>query len=539
MKKSLTLDYELLKSRHQTIIKRTFFSDDFHLDVKNTMKTVLSIMFMNRIKLNNKCGMTTIVNKYVFCFLFLVLPLTNSVDAQIVIGNPTLSFSQICANPSFNTFNVTFSFSPVSVLGPTNQFIVELSDPNGSFTTPTIVFTSGAGTVTVSPATLTFSVQVTTAGEKYRLRIRSTSPAATSPSSIAFAAYYKVQDSPFSINNFVSTAPYCSGGSYVLTIDDPGTGSNDSPLKYPSLTYKWYKEGSLVPVATTSSLTVNQPGKYYVETNYGSCTSNSYSNRVTVSEATSSAVATITSSLGNPFCSGESFTTLTTVAGNSYQWYKDNIAISGATGQKYVTNQPGQYAVAVNFGSCVANASINLQEYQFTGSINVPETNTISPQETLAATVTTTASNPEYKWYLNGTIILGAVESTHEVKTKGSYKVVITQTTGCDVSKEFSFVVNESVNSNPFPDVTNIPNLISPNGDGVNDTWIIPQEYVSGGNTEVLIISSLGKIVLKTNDYQNNWPENGIDFKNVNPVYYYIITTQDQKVKKGSITIVK
>ena len=50
MKKSLTLDYELLKSRHQTIIKRTFFSDDFHLDVKITMKTVLSIMFMNRIK---------------------------------------------------------------------------------------------------------------------------------------------------------------------------------------------------------------------------------------------------------------------------------------------------------------------------------------------------------------------------------------------------------------------------------------------------------------------------------------------------------
>lgn len=481
--------------------------------------------------------MITIINKYFFCFF--VLLLTNSIYAQIVIGAPTLPFSQICANPSFNTFNVTFSFSPVSALSATNQFIVELSDPNGSFTSPTVVFTSGVGTVTVSPATLTFSVPITTAGEKYRLRIKSTSPAATSPNSVAFAAYYKAQDTPFSINNFVSTATYCSGGSYVLTIDNPGIGSNDSPLKYPSLTYNWFKEPSLTPIATGQSLSVNQPGKYYVETNYGTCTSNSYSNRVTVNESTSSAATTISSSLGNPFCSSAGATTLTTSAGNSYQWYKNNVAISGATNQTYSTNQIGDYSVAVNFGSCVANASINLQDYQFTSSINVPDTNTISPDETLAVIVTTSASNPDYKWYLNGAIITGASGSTYDVKNKGSYKVEINQTTGCITSSEFSFVVNSSIDPNPFPDVVNIPNLISPNDDGINDTWIIPQEYISGTNTEVILLSSLGETVLKTNDYQNNWPENKLDFKNVNQVYYYIITTQDKKVKKGSITVLK
>jgi hypothetical protein len=75
------------------------------------------------------------------------------------------------------------------------------------------------------------------------------------------------------INNFNGTATYCTGGSLVLRIDNPGTGTNDSPLKYPSLTFKWFKEPSLVPIATTPSLTVNQPGRYYVETNYGTCTS--------------------------------------------------------------------------------------------------------------------------------------------------------------------------------------------------------------------------------------------------------------------------
>ncbi|MFE3868422.1 gliding motility-associated C-terminal domain-containing protein [Flavobacterium sp. LS2P90] len=481
--------------------------------------------------------MITLLNKYFFCFF--VLLLANSIDAQIVIGTPTLPFSQICANPSFNTFNVTFSFSPVAGLSATNQFIVELSDPNGSFNSPKVVFTSGAGAVTVSPATLTFSVPITTAGEKYRLRIRSTSPAATGPNSVAFAAYYKAQDTPFSINNFGSTATYCSGGSYVLTIDNPGVGSNDSPLKYPSLTYNWFKEPSLTPIATGQSLNVNQPGKYYVETNYGTCTSNSYSNRVTVNEATSTAATTITSSLGNPFCSSAGSTTLTTSAGNNYQWYKNSLPISGATSQTYVTNQIGSYSVAVNFGTCVANASINLQDYQFSSSINIPDTNTISPDETLAVIVTTSASNPDYKWYLNGAIITGASGSTYDVKNKGSYKVEITQTTGCITSSEISFVVNSTVDPNPFPDVINIPNLISPNDDGINDTWIIPQEYVSGTNTEVVLLSSLGETVLKTNDYQNNWPENKLDFKNVNQVYYYIITTQDNKVKKGSITVLK
>ena len=104
-------------------------------------------------------------------------------------------------------------------------------------------------------------------------------------------AYYKPQDSQFSINNFEATATYCPGGSFVLKIDNPGTGTNDSPLKYPSLTYNWfqYNEGAaptLLAAASGGSYTVTKPGTYYVETNYGNCTSDSYSNKVKVSEST-------------------------------------------------------------------------------------------------------------------------------------------------------------------------------------------------------------------------------------------------------------
>lgn len=474
----------------------------------------------------------------ILCFILFLLPSVNRVCAQIVINKPYFEFDKTCANSSFNNFSVSFNFTPETALSPTNQFIVELSGADGIFgANPTVIATSNPGQITTSPGTITFSIPTNTAGENYKLRIKSTGPVATSTGSNSFPAYYKPQDSPFTINNFISTATYCSGGSYTLTIDNSGTGTNDSPLKYSGLTFNWFKEPSLTPIATGQSLTVTQPGTYYVETNYGSCTSDSYSNRVTVSEASSGNNATITSSLGNPFCSNEGNTTLTTVAGNSYKWFKDNKLISGANGQSYTTNQAGIYNVIVSYGTCDANGTIDLKKHAVSNTINVPETNYIDTDlgEILSVTVTSTASNPEYKWYLNENIIPNENGNQYNATTTGNYKVIVTETSDCLSSEELTFVVNSLINS----DAVEIPNLISPNGDGINDTWIIPQEYTRGTETEVIIINTNGEIVLKTTDYLNNWPEDTTNFKNVNPVYYYIITTKSGKTRKGSITIIK
>ena len=479
------------------------------------------------------------MKNYTLITIFFLVALISKTDlnAQIVIGTPNLGFSQACAGPSFNTFNVTFTFSPETSLGASNQFILELSDASGSFSNPTVVFTSNSGAITTSPATVSFSLPTTTSGEAYKLRVKSTNPVATSANSIAFPAYYKIQDSPFTINNLISTAAFCAGGSYLLTIDNPGTGSNDSPLQYPSLSFNWYKETSpttSVFVASGNSLSVNQAGTYFVETNYGSCTSNSYSNRVTVSEASSEVTSSISSSLGNPYCSTEGPTTLSAINGVGYQWYKDGVQISGATSQMYTTNEPGTYLVTVDLGNCQTNASIILENSGFSSDIDVTGTNVLQNGETLTATVTTDAINPEFEWYLNNTLIANATSNSYEASQLGNYRVVVSQTSGCIASSEFEFILIE-----PFPDVAKIPNVISPNGDGINDTWVIPQEYVSGTNTEVMVLSSQGKVMLQTNDYQNNWPQNQLDFKDVNPVFYYIITTQDNKTRKGSITVVK
>ncbi|MGZ0017691.1 T9SS type B sorting domain-containing protein [Yeosuana sp. AK3] len=469
--------------------------------------------------------------------VFVAFLFSQIIKAQIVIGTPNLGFSQACASSTFNTYNVTFSFSPETALLASNQFIIELSDATGSFANATTIYTTNPGAVTVSPATLNFSIPTTTIGESFRIRIKSTAPVATSSSSAVFAAYFKLQDTPFTINNLISTGIYCAGGSYLLTIDNPGFGSNDSPLQYPSLTFNWYKETSAttsVFVSKGPTLSVNEPGTYFVETDYGSCTSNSFSNRVTVSESSSGTAASISSSLGNPYCSNDGETTLSTINALGYQWFKDGVAISGATNQMYNTNESANFSVAINLGECSTNASINLVSTGFNSSIDVEDINQLESGETLIATVTTDAMNPEFKWFLNAIEISGATQNFYEISQTGQYRVVINQTTGCIASNEFLFTVSE-----PSPDVSNIPNLISPNGDGINDTWVIPQAYVSGTNTEVMIISAQGNLVLKTNDYQNNWPENDLGFKDVNPVYYYIITTQNNKTLKGSITVIK
>lgn len=473
-----------------------------------------------------KYKITTVLIKYILVLILLVFPVATSVYSQ-TISTPTFPFSAVCASPTFNTFNVTFTFSPTASFQSTNQFNLELSDSTGSFANPTILVSSPVG-VNTSPKTLTFAIPTTVGGENYKIRIKSTAPVVTSPSSISFPAYYKSHDQQFWINNKVATGTFCPGGGFTLSIDNPTDPS--SPAFYPSLTYKWYKNNVLITGTGTSgpSYVATTIGDYRVETNYGTCTSNSYSNIVTVSQGTGTAVV-ITSSAGNTICSGTPIT-LSTESGHTYQWSKDGVIISGATSYQYVANQSGTYSVNVNLGGCVSNPSFILQGIQITGAVDLISPGKIVVGETKTITATTNAVNPTYQWYLGTTAIIGATNSSYDVTAAGTYKVVITQTSGCVVSKEVSFVLNG------VTDATVIPNLVSPNGDGNNDFWEIPQIYAGA---DVMILNSQGDIVLKTSDYQNNWPENQINFTSVNPVYYYIISKQGQGEKKGSITLVK
>ncbi|WP_264535631.1 gliding motility protein SprC [Flavobacterium sp. N1736] len=457
------------------------------------------------------------------------LAIESNVNAQTIVPQTfDDGFVQMCAGESFNEFYATFSYINFPV-GTT--FVIELLDPSNNPVATTLLQPPVNNTPTQQ--TIKFAVPTTLVGaDNYGVRVKSSTGTVSTrfknaAGNTSFGAYYKNFEASFFINDKNSTATLCSGGSITLSV----VTETSSPANFPNLKYRWFKDDVLISGQTGKSLSVNAPGQYYSQVDYGVCTEpNISSNRVNVVSSSSGSAVTISSSLGNPFCSNGTGTVLTATSGNSYKWFKDGTEISGATNRSYTTNDSGVYKVEVDFGGCVASGSINLNSSGFNASIDVPETNTIEEGETLSVSITTDATSPTFEWYLNGNIINGVTTANHVIAVRGNYKVVISQASGCVATREFNFKV-----TGPSGPSTVIPNIIKLSG--LNPYWNIPSEY-KNANTKVMIISSNGDMVLDVVDYQGDWPQTSIDFKNVNPVYYYVIKG-DTGEKKGSITVIK
>ena len=478
--------------------------------------------------------------------LFLgVFLFTVSKSSAQVISPSKLDVINICAgdivgNAPFNEYFVSFTYTdfPADVV-----FDVELTDENGVFLASPILATKLETTnQSATQQTIKFAIPVGIKGsDNYSLRIKSNKTVNSQrlrnfANVTSFTIYYKDYVKSFSINNQIANATICSGGSFTLSVDNPTPGTiNSSPANYPNIKYKWYKDDVIIAGQSGKEVTINSAGNYYAELDYGQCSDVNFgSNRVTVTSSSGSGSVTIDSSLGNPFCSNGGNTVLTATSGNSYVWRKDGDIISGVTGRTYSTNISGVYTVDVDFGGCKASGSIDLKSNSFVSSLNVPETNDINTdaQETLNVVVTTDAVNPTYQWYRGSSAISGANSNTYTVTSRGDYKVKITQASGCVIEQELPFEVTcgDCVSKS-----TVIPNIVK--SISSNPYWNIPDVYRNEG-TKVIIISSNGDKVLDVVNYQNDWPQTEIDFKNINPVYYYVIQG-DAGEKKGSITVIK
>jgi len=82
-------------------------------------------------------------------------------------------------------------------------------------------------------------------------------------------------------------------------------------------------------------------------------------------------------------------------------------------------------------------------------------------------------------------------------------------------------------------------NFFSPNGDQINDTWMIrnPELY---DNCEFTIYDSMGNKVFHQTGYNNDWEGKYRDRELPDGTYYYIIKCDDTKLSyKGSITLLR
>ncbi|MFM7661345.1 MAG: gliding motility-associated C-terminal domain-containing protein, partial [Bacteroidota bacterium] len=81
------------------------------------------------------------------------------------------------------------------------------------------------------------------------------------------------------------------------------------------------------------------------------------------------------------------------------------------------------------------------------------------------------------------------------------------------------------------------PNVITANGDGVNDLFEIQN---LPENTEVIILNRWGNVVFSSENYQNNWDGKDSSGKElVEGVYIYKFTTETGKTGHGFVHLVR
>ncbi len=76
-----------------------------------------------------------------------------------------------------------------------------------------------------------------------------------------------------------------------------------------------------------------------------------------------------------------------------------------------------------------------------------------------------------------------------------------------------------------------IPNVITPNGDGLNDKFVV--QGLKGRENHVSIWDRWGKEVLNTRNYQNNFAANGLN----DGVYFYVVKVMDKEFT-GNLQVV-
>jgi len=120
----------------------------------------------------------------------------------------------------------------------------------------------------------------------------------------------------------------------------------------------------------------------------------------------------------------------------------------------------------------------------------------------------------------------GETSQIIEVHSEGLYSVTVSNEYGCPGSDDIEVTVDAG-----------IPNFITPNGDGYNDSWELPF-LRDKDNSVIKIFDRFGNLIISYKGTDQGW-DGTVNGKSVNPdTYWYIIDLKDgSKPVKGNITV--
>ena len=207
--------------------------------------------------------------------------------------------------------------------------------------------------------------------------------------------------------------------------------------------YKWKKNGVDISGATSANYTATASGSYQLKITLG--TVSAYSAPITVTAGASAASITPSGPIG--LCTGSTILLkANTGTGYTYQWKKNGVNISGATGSTYTASSAGSYAVAVKAGTTITtSAPVSVSVGTAKATITVSGGSTVLPSTGTGIMLNAAASAGYiYQWRKNGVSIPGATSSSYKVTSAGSYQLKVTLGSCTDYSAPVSITGSSS-----------------------------------------------------------------------------------------------
>ena len=331
-----------------------------------------------------------------------------------------------------------------------------------------------------------------------------------------------VVDEPKLVITAESNTSICEGASVVLT-------SSVAP------SYQWYKYGVAIAGANGRTFTASTEGVYTVSSiSTSGCTavqSGGIEVKVVVRP-----VSPLISADKMFFCDGDS-AVLNSTFSSGLQWFRDGIAITGATSARYVAKQGGTYAaLAINDNGCRSpfseSMSIKMVDLPVTPILTIIGTPQFCKDESRLLQVNV-PNGLTVNWYKNGSLINAYSKDTLRVNTAAEYTVKFLNSSGCLSLVSNKIVTEIGCNTTGIY----IPDVFTPNGDGIND--IIKPVCVGIAKFKFFkIYNRWGNILFESTDESKGW--DGRFRSQIQPADSYIwlvegLDTNGKEIRKSGV----
>lgn len=324
----------------------------------------------------------------------------------------------------------------------------------------------------------------------------------------------------------------CANSAVVLEVSSIMASENGTTFDVTSqlredFNYQWMVDGASVMGGTGSSVSLassSENGSYTLEANLSSYSLTSNALNVVLNSGETVAIT----ANGDQICDGATVTIATSfdLDGKNFEWKRNGQSIDTSSIELNAENE-GLYQLAVTVDGCaILSNEIIINRFDESVIVVDSETDIVFP-EGESQTVTATGGT-SYEWFdAQNNLISSTSSATFE--NEGSY-VLVASVNNCQVSKQFTVT---------YRDDFQIPNVITANGDGINDLWVIPNTYSRQADVTVIIYNELGDELVNQTDYANNWPPSSLGFSKKNQLFYYKIRKANQTLKQGTITVIR